>query len=224
MNQIPVLYENDEILIINKPQGVAVQGGQNIAHPLDKELPLQLGYPIYLVHRLDQETQGLLVIAKSPVAANKWTRLIGEKNVTKEYDAICIGVPKKTKGQFQSSINDRGIDKAALTFYEVKKSWDIDGYRLSQIHLTLGTGRMHQIRIHLAKAGFPILGDDKHGDFKANKALKKLTGIKRLQLISSRLTIPVNGKNLVFELPVPFVVEKKSSPVDGNTEKENEKI
>lgn len=199
MNPIPIIYENSEIIIINKPQGVAVQGGQNIAHPLDKELPLQLGYPIYLVHRLDQETQGLLVVAKSPQAANKWTHLIGEKAVTKEYDAICIGVPEKPKGQFKSAINDRGVEKASLTFYEVKKSWNIDSYTLSWIHLTLGTGRMHQIRIHLAKAGFPIAGDDKHGNFKANKALKKLCGIKRLQLISSRLTIPVEGKTLTFE-------------------------
>ena len=68
---------------------------------------------------------------------------------------------------------------------------------------------MHQIRIHLAKAGFPIAGDDKHGDFKANKAIKKLTGIKRLQLISSRLTIPVDGQNLTFELEIPFKVELK---------------
>ncbi len=210
MNPVSIIYENSEIIIINKPQGVAVQGGQNIAHPLDRELPQQLGYPVYLVHRLDQETQGLLVVAKTPQAANKWTHLIGEKAVTKEYDAVCIGVPSNPKGQFKSSINDRGIEKSALTFYEVKKTWDIDSYRLSLIHLTLGTGRMHQIRIHLAKAGFPIAGDDKHGDFKANKAIKKLTGIKRLQLISSRLTIPVDGQNLTFELEIPFKVELKT--------------
>ena len=68
MNPVSIIYENSEIIIINKPQGVAVQGGQNIAHPLDRELPQQLGYPVYLVHRLDQETQGLLVVAKTPHA------------------------------------------------------------------------------------------------------------------------------------------------------------
>lgn len=218
MNPVPIIYENSEIIIINKPQGVAVQGGQNIAHPLDKELPLQLGYPIYLVHRLDQETSGLLVVAKTPQTANKWTHLIGEKAVTKEYDALCIGVPDKPKGQFKSSIKDRGVEKAALTFYEVKKTWDIDSYRLSLIHLTLGTGRMHQIRIHLAQAGFPIAGDDKHGNFKANKALKKLCGIKRLQLISSRLTIPVDGKSMIFEVNTDslssFFTSNTSNSVD----------
>lgn len=228
MNSIPIIYENQEIIIINKPQGVAVQGGQNIAHPLDKELPLQLGFPIYLVHRLDQETSGLLIVAKTPQAANKWTKLIGEKSVKKEYDALCVGCPKKMQGEFKSSINDRGVEKSALTYYEVVKSYQVDSVKnddstkdenekksdgaplqsekitLSQIHLTLGTGRMHQIRIHLAKAGFPIAGDDKYGNFKVNKMLKKCAGIKRLKLVSSRLTIPVNGKMMTFEVAPDF--------------------
>ncbi|MCR5613573.1 RNA pseudouridine synthase [Treponema sp.] len=207
MNTIPIIYENSEIIIINKPQGLAVQGGQNIAHPLDKELPLQLGYPVYLVHRLDQETSGLMIVAKTPAAASKWTRLIGEKSVKKEYDALCIGVPPKNKGQFKSSIIEHGVKKDALTFYEVKKSWTVESYTLSHIHLTLGTGRMHQIRIHLAKAGFPIAGDDKHGAFKANKELKKLCGIKRLKLISSRLTLPLDGRDVTFEVPVDFDIK-----------------
>mgnify|MGYP003289493301 FL=1 len=204
MNSIPIVYENQEILIVNKPQGVAVQGGQNIAHPLDKELSLQLGYKIYLVHRLDQETKGLLVVAKSSEAANKWTKLISEKSVRKEYDALCIGVPKEKKGQFKSSIKEQGVEKSALTFYEVKNTWQIEDFTLSHIHLTLATGRMHQIRIHLAKAGFPIVADDKHGNFKANKVLKKIAGIKRLQLVSSKLTLPIDGKEIIFEVENGF--------------------
>lgn len=202
MNPIPIIYEDSEIIIINKPQGIAVQGGANILHPLDKELPLQLGYPIYLVHRLDQETQGLMIIAKTPQSANKWTNLIGKKSVVKEYDALCLGIPPKLKGQFKSSICEHGKEKSAITFYEVKKTYKVESYDLSWIHLTLGTGRMHQIRIHLAKAGFPILADDKYGNFKANKDLKKMTGIKRLQLISSKLTIPKNNEIFTFEIPI----------------------
>lgn len=211
MNSIPIIYENSEIIIINKPQGLAVQGGQNIVHSLDKDLPVMLGFPIYLVHRLDQETSGLMVVAKTPQSASKWTKLIGEKSVKKEYDALCIGVPEKTKGQFKSSISDHGVEKSALTFYEVKKTYALDGYTLSHIHLVIATGRMHQIRIHLAKAGFPIAGDDKHGNFKVNKALKKICGIKRLSLVSSVLTIPVDGKDMKFEIGNGFdeAVKKK---------------
>ena len=69
MKQIPIIYENEEILIINKPAGIAVQGGKDIAHPLDKELAIQVGYPIYLVHRLDRDTAGLMIVAKSPLYA-----------------------------------------------------------------------------------------------------------------------------------------------------------
>ena len=63
---------------------------------------------------------------------------------------------------------------------------------------------MHQIRIHLAQAGFPIAGDDKYGNFKVNRALKKLCSIKRLKLVSSRLTVPCDGKQMTFEIPVDF--------------------
>ena len=119
MKEIPVLYENDEILIINKPSVVAVQGGQVILHPLDKELPLQLGYPVYLVHRLDRDTKGLMVVAKSPLAAAKWTKLIGGKLVRKEYTAICAGTLNPKKGTLRSAVIQYGDEKPAVTHYEI---------------------------------------------------------------------------------------------------------
>ncbi len=219
---IPVIYENQEILIINKKQGLAVQGGEKIKNPLDKILPEQLGYPVYLVHRLDMETAGLMVVAKSPKSAAKWTDLISRKEVIKEYNAICSGCPDRQKGVFSASIMDRGVKKTALTYYDVVSSADVkvplsgdsgtgvgqEKVRLSLLHLTLGTGRMHQIRIHLSENGFPIAGDDKHGDFKLNRLLKKSAGIKRLMLASVRLTVPVDGKPLVFEIPLPDHMKK----------------
>ena len=193
MNPVPIIYENQEIIIINKKQGIAVQGGKNVSHPLDRELPLQLGYPVFLVHRLDQETGGLLIVAKSPVAAKKWTLLIGGKTVKKEYDALCIGIPQEKKGQLKTAVIEHGIEKSALTYYEVIQSWKTGIYEMSHIHLTLAT------------AGFPIVADDKYGNFKANKELKKLCGIKRLQLFSSKLTIPSTGsKSMTFTIPVNF--------------------
>lgn len=204
MKEIPVLYENDEILVINKPSGVAVQGGEGIAHPLDKELPLQLGYPVYLVHRLDRDTKGLMIVAKSSMAAAKWTKMISGKLVRKEYRALCVGSLPVKKGTIRTAVVQHGNEKPAVTHYQVLEEKTVDCGEekivLSSVLLRLETGRMHQIRIHLSKNGTPIAGDDRHGNFKLNKLLRKFAGIKELQLESFRLTLPINGKDCVFEL------------------------
>ncbi|MCR5289623.1 MAG: RluA family pseudouridine synthase [Treponema sp.] len=214
MNTIPILYENTEIIVLNKPAGLAVQGGVGIAHSLDVDLPKQVGYKIYLVHRLDKDTAGLMIVAKTPAAAAKWIKLIGCKQVQKEYEAICIGTPSGgKKGVIADAVVQGGVEKSALTRYEVKMSQqvvlppDAEGNekkcQLSLIHVVLGTGRMHQIRIHMAKRGCPIAGDDKHGNFKMNKLLRKARGIKSLLLASVSLTIPLDGKIKQFTIPLP---------------------
>lgn len=204
MKEIPILYENDEILVINKASGIAVQGGEGIAHPLDKELPLQLGYPIYLVHRLDRDTKGLMIVAKSSVAASKWTKMISGKLVRKEYRALCIGKMPSKKGTIRTNVIQHGNEKAAVTHYQVLEEKSLECGEetliLSTIILRLETGRMHQIRIHLSKNNCPIAGDDRHGNFKLNKLLRKNMGIKELQLESFRLTLPIAGKDCVFEI------------------------
>ncbi len=207
MNEIPVLYENDEIFVINKPAGLAVQGGEHIAHPLDETFSKQVGYKIYLVHRLDKETNGLMIVAKNPVSAAKWTKLISSKIVRKEYSAICAGVMPKKDGIICESLEQHGQTKSAYTEYHVEENWtvktenpDYPEIKMCRLRLILETGRMHQIRIHLAKQNCPIAGDDQHGNFKLNKVLKKACGIKTLQLTSRKLTIPVDGKEMVFEL------------------------
>jgi len=212
MNMIPIIYENEEILIINKPAGLAVQGGQGVVHSVDRDFSEQLGYKIYLVHRLDKDTSGLMVVAKNPVAAAKWTKLIGSKVVKKEYIAVCAGTMPKKSGVINETIIQHGETKTAVTHYEVLKEWEVTtdchpelvsgSIFMCELRLILETGRMHQIRIHLAKNNCPIAGDDQHGNFKLNKLLKKSCGIKRLQLTAVRLTIPLNGKEKVFEIPV----------------------
>lgn len=206
MKKIPIIYENEEILIINKPAGISVQGGKDISHPLDKELPLQLGYPIYLVHRLDKETSGLMIVAKSPLHASIWTKIIGGKLVTKEYTAICAGTLEKKQGTIKSAIMQHGSEKPAITNYTIQEEKDINieeyAFKISKLKLILQTGRMHQIRIHLSKINCPIIADDKHGNFKLNKQFRKI-GIKQLLLCASKLTVPINGKNYVFEIPLP---------------------
>lgn len=220
MNSIPVLYENEEILVINKPAGLAVQGGNGISHSLDKDFSQTLGYKIFLVHRLDRDTSGLMIVAKSAFAANKWTKLIGSKAAKKEYLALCAGTLKNKSGVIKDDLIQHGESKSAVTYYNVEKQWntsispeysqEITSVPLSLIRLKLETGRMHQIRIHLAKQNCPIAGDDQHGNFKINKLLKKQLKVKRLMLASVKLTMPIDGKEMFFEIPLPedFPVEQ----------------
>jgi 23S rRNA pseudouridine955/2504/2580 synthase len=208
---IPIIYQNDEIFIINKPAGLAVQGGEKITHSLDKDFAEQVGSKVYLVHRLDKETAGLMVVAKSPAAAKKWTGLISSKVVRKEYIAVCCGKLARKSGVIDESLVQHGETKRAVTKYTVEKEWtaicDNSGEALSLdfccIRLLLETGRMHQIRIHLARQNCPICGDDQHGNFKLNKLLKKQFKIKNLLLAAVKLTVPIDGKETVFEIEQP---------------------
>ena len=203
MNGLTILYEDEEIFVISKNSGLAVQGGANIKHSIDVDFADEIGQKIFLVHRLDKDTAGLMIVAKNPTAAAKWTKLISGKTVKKEYIAICAGTIEPKKGIICEKIVQHGEEKKAVTNYEVEKEIETECGKLSQIRLLLETGRMHQIRIHLAKNSCPIAGDDQHGNFKLNKQLKKTLGIKKLLLASVKLTVPLQSKNQVFEIPLP---------------------
>ncbi|MFA6856169.1 MAG: RluA family pseudouridine synthase [Treponema sp.] len=208
MKSIPILYENDEIFIINKPSGIPVQGGAGITHSLDRELPEQTGSSVYLVHRLDQDTAGLMVVAKNPAAAAIWTKLIAGHDVRKEYDAVCIGKFTELSGTIVENIVQHGEARNAVTHYRVTGEGTVlcsggPVLPVSFVHLFLETGRMHQIRIHLAKQGCPVAGDDQHGNFKQNKLLRKAAGVKRLMLAAVTLTIPLGGSLQTFSVPLP---------------------
>jgi 23S rRNA pseudouridine955/2504/2580 synthase len=198
---LAILYENDEILVIDKPTGLAVQGGAGITHSVDTVLAEQSGAKVFPVHRLDKDTAGILVVAKSAIAAAKWTKLIASGCVAKEYVALCLGHPPQTSGVFESEIDK----KNALTKYSVIKIGTPPGggQEFSLLSLTLETGRTHQIRIHTAASHCPIAADDKYGDFAANRAIGKLYGIKKLQLACCRLTMPIEEKSRVFTIPLP---------------------
>lgn len=213
MKGVSILFENSEILLVNKEAGVSVQGGAGVAHPLDEEFSKELGYKIHLVHRLDKDTAGILIVAKSPAAATKWIGLIGSKEVSKEYTAICIGKPSGGKagqeGTLEGTVEAHGRTQKAISLYRVERTGLVpplaegtDGIPLCLLSIRIETGRMHQIRIQTAQAGFPIAGDDQHGDFKKNKMLRK-AGIKKLMLASTRLTIPLDGELKTFEIPLP---------------------
>ena len=203
MNGLTILYEDEEIFVISKNSGLAVQGGANIKHSIDVDFADEIGQKIFLVHRLDKDTAGLMIVAKNPAAAAKWTKLISGKTVKKEYIAICAGTIEPKKGIICEKIVQHGEEKKAVTNYEVEKEIETECGKLSQIRLLLETGRMHQIRIHLAKNSCPIAGDDQHGNFKLNKQLKKSLGIKKLLLASVKLTVPLQSQSQIFEIPLP---------------------
>lgn len=204
---IPIVYEDDEIILINKRSGLASQGGVGVGKSVDTELSAQIGQKIYLCHRLDKDTSGLLLCAKTSAAANKWSRLVGEKSVKKEYLALCFGQPKNPSGKITLPVKEKGQSKSAVTYYEKAQLSDFmqeeakaSRLDLCLMKLTLATGRTHQIRIHLAQSGLPIIGDDKYGDFGLNKAAKRDLGLKRLCLCAFRLTLPLASGQQTFEI------------------------
>ena len=206
--KIPVIFENDDICVINKPSGLAVQGGSGVSTSVDTLLAEQRGAKVYLVHRLDKDTAGLLITAKNSAAAALWTKLIGSRSVSKRYCALCTGMFASQKGRIDDPVVHKGNVKEAETFFRVRRQADIEegGMRLyfSLVDLTLGTGRMHQIRIHLAGQKTPIAGDDKYGDFKLNRFLRKTFGIKKLHLAATRLDF---SEQCVNEADVPPYLE-----------------
>ncbi len=199
MKTIPILYEDDEILVVNKPSGLAVQGGAGIVSFLTGILERQTAQKIYPVHRLDKDTAGIVLAAKSSAAAAKYTALMSSGSVVKEYAAVCFGAPPRKTGTISAPVFTKGVSRSAETSYTVKIGTD----SFSLLSLTLGTGRMHQIRIHLAGLKCPIVGDDKYGDFPRNRAARSAYGVRRLQLAACRLTFPAAGIFRTVCVPFP---------------------
>jgi 23S rRNA pseudouridine955/2504/2580 synthase len=182
---IPALYSDDDILIIDKPSGLAVQPGEGVRICVIDAVERDYGFRPFLVHRLDRETAGCLVVARSSRAAAEMSALMAGHGALKVYRAVVAGRPEPASGVFRDDVQVRGVDKSAETRYRTIFS---DG-RLTLVEAELGSGRMHQIRQHFAQAGHPIAGDDRHGDFKLNKQLAKEFGIKRLMLYASKLRL-----------------------------------
>jgi 23S rRNA pseudouridine955/2504/2580 synthase len=210
---ITALYEDEEILVLDKPPGLASQPGEGVRISVVEAVERDFGFRPYLVHRLDKETSGCLVVARSAAAASKWSLLVETRELRKTYRAVVGGAPSAREGAFEESVPSRGGDKSALTKWRLLASFGVappvdapSGAApagrppFSYLELELGTGRTHQIRIHLAAHGLPILGDDRHGDFALNKALRKEAGLKRLLLVAWSLLLP--GGELV-RAPVP---------------------
>jgi 23S rRNA pseudouridine955/2504/2580 synthase len=187
--EFPILFEDDFVLAIDKPAGVAVHGGSGVSFGVIEQL--RMARPeadfLELVHRLDRETSGVLLIAKRRMALKLLQEQFRERETDKVYLALVKGawpanqrVIDKALHKYEAPNGERRVRVVAndhpdglrsITLVKVKSTFDNGAFTLLEV--TIKTGRTHQIRVHLADAGHPIAGDDKYGDFDLNKALQK---------------------------------------------------
>jgi len=205
LKRLDVIYEDNSCIVINKPAGLAVQGGKRITVSLDSILSQTWPQRPLLVHRLDRDTSGLVLVAKTKSAAAEFSRLLrGEgaagKTVIKRYRAVCKGKPAQPEGVIKADLAIHGAVKKSETSYRLLSGTE----EFSFVELELGTGRMHQIRRHLALLGNPVLGDDKYGDFDLNHKLRKTMKLHHLLLHASSLIIPQTPDGLRLELAAPL--------------------
>ena len=209
-----VLHRDDAVIVLNKPPGLAVQGGSGTERHLDGLLDaLRFGSDVRprLVHRLDKDTSGVLVIARTAAAAAFLTRAFREKTTRKIYWAIVVGVPKLRQGRIDLALAklpgregervraDAEEGKRAITYYHTVESV---GSEASWLALLPVTGRTHQLRAHCAALGTPILGDAKYGSAAAH--LAGVPGITRVHLHARSLSIPHPlGSTLRVTAPLP---------------------
>ena len=216
MKEIPVLYENPCCMVLNKPMGLPVQGGEGIRFSLDSILSEKIKPRPLLVHRLDRDTSGVILVARTKEAARDFSALFANSGTIKKfYLGICFGVIEPAEGTINLSLDVRGkgrgrIKKESETYYKLLSSGNLGETLCALLELKPGTGRMHQIRRHLALIGHPLFGDDKYGDFALNKKLKAQLGLKGLCLHASRLVIPhlpgllPDGLDVTAPLPETF--------------------
>jgi 23S rRNA pseudouridine955/2504/2580 synthase len=205
-----VLYRDERLIAIDKPAGLAVQGGTAQVRHLDRMLDaLRFGAPERprLVHRLDQDTSGVLLLARTAATARELAALFRGRDVRKTYLAVVVGQPDRSAGRIDKPLLKRPgargermtVDeeegKRAVTRFRVL---DAAGDRYALLELEPLTGRTHQLRVHCAVLGTPILGDNKYGGKDAAPAMKGIA--KRLHLHAWRLALP-DGPTIEAPLP-----------------------
>ena len=208
-----VIYEDDEVLALNKPSGLAVQGGTKTRHHVDRLLSAWgegLERP-RLVHRLDRDTSGVLLLGKTPKAAAALAGAFARRRADKTYWAIVIGAPKPMQGTIalplaKTGVGDRELVRPADPKDPNAEPAETDyttitraGPRAAWLALRPHTGRTHQLRAHMLAIGHPILGDPKYGD----EGSAELGAGLKLQLHARRLELPhPSGGRLVVEAPL----------------------
>jgi 23S rRNA pseudouridine955/2504/2580 synthase len=210
------LYEDDDLLVLNKPPGIAVQGGTKTTHHLDRLLEGLGDSPKTrprLVHRLDRDTSGVLVVAKRREVAAKLGRAFQTRSVRKIYWALVKGIPKPPQGKVDAALvkaagpegdrvrkarpGEQEVAQSAVTYYAVV---DRAGQQVAWLSLKPVTGRQHQLRAHMAIIGHPILGDEKYqGDRDLPEGIEN-----KLNLHARRISFPHPSGEGVVDVTAPL--------------------
>ena len=219
-----IIYEDDALLVIDKPAGTAVHGGSGVSFGVIEQIRRARPEARYLelVHRLDKDTSGLLMIAKKRSALVKLHEAIRNDHPKKIYLALGVGklpndsfhvkLPlfKYTGAQGEKMVRVSEDGQSAHTVFRVLNRFSDDLLHqvglshLTLVQATLKTGRTHQIRVHLQSQQCPIAGDERYGDYQANKRLQKL-GLRRMFLHAAELHLdhPLTGEKLILKAPLP---------------------
>lgn len=209
-----IIFEDERLLVIDKPAGIAVHGGSGISHGLIETLRLlRPDQELELAHRLDRETSGCLLISKRRSMLRELHQLLRDNAIEKRYLALLVGQLDRRRVKVEAPLRrnvlrsgervvrvDPVEGKPAITqFRRVRILSDT-----TLVEARLVTGRTHQIRVHAAHLGVPIAGDDKYGDVRRDQWLRRL-GLKRLFLHAASITfrLPHTGANLHIEAPLP---------------------
>jgi 23S rRNA pseudouridine955/2504/2580 synthase len=212
--EFPVVFEDDALIVVDKPAGTAVHGGSGVSFGVIESLRAARPQAKFLelVHRLDRETSGLLVVAKKRAALVALQDAFRERHPRKRYLALVKG--HWTRGSQQVTLGLRkyltaegerrvAVDRAgreSRTRFDLVEA--LDGFSL--LSAEIETGRTHQIRVQLAHLGFPIAGDDKYGDFELNRRVAR-EGLKRMFLHAAELAFehPISGAPVTLSAPLP---------------------
>ncbi|MCB1890185.1 MAG: RluA family pseudouridine synthase [Rhodocyclaceae bacterium] len=227
-----VAWEDDALLIIDKPAGLAVHGGSGVSFGVIEQLRRQRPEARFLelAHRLDRETSGLLIVAKKRSALTVLHDRMRDGGIGKRYQTLVAGRwmnPRQHMRQpllkFLTAEGERRVrvdrdGKPAHSVVTLLRRWQT----CSQLEVELKTGRTHQIRVHLAGAGYPLLGDDKYGDFALNKQLER-DGLKRMFLHAWRLDFrhPLSDAPISVTAPLPLELEQYLAAVEQREERDH---
>lgn len=196
LTKLDIIYEDDALLVLNKPAGLAVHEGKTVSK---RESVLGIletkyrdrGIKPQLVHRLDKDTSGLLLVAKNPQTADELASCFETGTVDKVYLCLVVGRLPNNEGKIDLPLPGRKDNPVrAFTRYRVVKRYS----ETTLVHVMIETGRLHQIRLHFAKLGYPVVMDDQHGDFGFNKPFRKEFGLKRQFLHAEKLRLNYAGK------------------------------